>query len=803
MKVQQWLPADTTHQAVVFDEGRDAHRMALLPSYKAHRAAVPAVLRVQMPYCRAACEALAVPALAVPSVEGDDVLAALAHAFARSSPARRATIVSGDKDLLQAVGDGVGVAPPDTLEELATVEAVVAKIGVEPRHVADYLALVGDAADHIPGVKGIGSARAAKLIGQFGGLDEIYARLDEVQPETLREVLRAGREDAYLSRRLTTLRRDFDLPVRSMDELLLANGDEPFARWLTHFGFAALAARHATRSAGRQLARAAGPSAALARPGYDGSRYRTLTDFGEVAEYLALSRGRLLAVDCETTSTDARSARLVGVSLCFKAGEGVWVPATAMTPEVVGALAGRLSELPLVAHNARYDAAVLGRHGMPLHPGMDDTMVLSGALSGAAHSHGIDHLSERYLGLTKRSFEDAITGGKGFSSAKERRASSFEDADPVSAMLYAAEDADATLRLHAELSARATEQARRLYSDLDRPAFAACLAAEAAGIAIHVPAAVAASEARAALEAVTPKTIFDKRVLDRWPALGPGVVAHGGGGSQLRLHPEYGVFFSRHGAMGCVGFPLAMGDPFVAQVVDPRAVLEAVFTAGDAGALLLAVAVPNLEWVLYEHILQAPGLADAAARWVSAQQQQQRPEWAGAPLQAFALRALGGDNAFHLASLLRGCEPDEALLLERSLLSELPLPFPLTGSAMPLPALLDLVAASPVTGRQVHLDVVTGSLLRSRADARQALRRAVSTAAEDVRKGILVALAASQHNKVVLVVPQATVIEVDLSKGAKEIEAETLASIPQLLKPAFSAIKGLVPIARNFGGRSI
>ncbi|HUX37544.1 MAG TPA: DNA polymerase I, partial [Rectinemataceae bacterium] len=398
-------------------------------------------------------------------------------------------------------------------------EEVKAEWGVGPEGILDYLTLTGDASDNVPGVKGIGDKTAGKLLAQFGSVDEIYARLDEVKPDSLRKKLEEGRESAELSRRLITLAKDVRLPIAGLDELELSGLDRAAANTLfVREGMKSLVAGtppdegglFPTAAAKRARAgEADGVAAPVAtgRPGEtkapaellgEGS-YAALTDRTALAAFVdaCIAAGRV-AFDCETDSLDERKAQLVGFSLSIAAREAVYVPIRC--PEGSGlplaeALAelGRLfsrKELLVVGQNIKYDYSVLAQAGLVMTCPLADTMIAAflldadaiatagGVATGGRAGYGLEALAERRLGYHGIEFGELVPKG-----------GSFADVPLEKATHYAAEDADLTLRLwllmEGELEAAGLG---KLFRELEMPLVPLLSRMEAAGIEVDAPA---------------------------------------------------------------------------------------------------------------------------------------------------------------------------------------------------------------------------------------------------------------------------------------------------------------------------
>lgn len=432
-QVPQWI-------AVVFDSPGKTFRDELYPDYKATRQAVPEDLLRQIPYIRAVPGALRVETLEVPGVEADDVIGTLARRAAEQGI--DTVIVGADKDFMQLVtrraedpGPGITLYD-DSKDRFIGVDEVRERFGVDPAHVADVLALSGDASDNIPGVRGLGAKYASRLVAEHGSVEEILEHLDRVEPR-FRRLLEAGRSDALLSKRLSTIRCDLDLPWDSER----FRRREPDRQRLTEL-FRELEFTRLLEELGEEAVPAAAPPA---------GRYRLLLSKTDLEEWISEFRAAgTLAVDVETTSPDPMRARLVGISLCAREGEAVYIPvghrylgapSQLPLPEVLEALRPLLTDprIRKVGQNITYDALVLRRHGLLMSPLSFDTMVGAYLLNPDGGPFNLETLARQWLSMEKLSFE-AVAG-------KGRAQVTFDLVPLERAVEYSAGDADVTFRL--------------------------------------------------------------------------------------------------------------------------------------------------------------------------------------------------------------------------------------------------------------------------------------------------------------------------------------------------------------------
>ncbi len=422
---------DPEHFAVVLDAGGKTFRHEMYPDYKANRPPAPEELKVQFPLVKEAVEALALPLIIREGVEADDVIGTLSTQAAESG--YDVVIISGDKDLMQLIGERVVVR--DTMKHVTyDSPGVKTKLGVAPGQVIDLLALQGDSSDNIPGVTKVGPKTAVKLLAEYGDLEAVLAAAPGMKKSKLRENLIAQAETARLSQRLATI--DCALPLSvTLDDLKRRDYDRPqLDAFLTRMGFESLR-RELTGS-----------------KSIDTSGYRAIFERAELERVVDRARGTgECALDLETTSLDAMRAEIVGLSLSPAEGEAVYVPLAhddsqgsrqlpaAEAVDLVGSLVADPA-VKIYGQNIKYDAVVLAnRHGLRLPRVACDSMLASYVLDPGRTSHGMDALSADLLG--HRPINYAEVAGKGAKQVP------FAEVPLDRATQYAAEDADITLRL--------------------------------------------------------------------------------------------------------------------------------------------------------------------------------------------------------------------------------------------------------------------------------------------------------------------------------------------------------------------
>ncbi|HEY5101879.1 MAG TPA: DNA polymerase I, partial [Steroidobacteraceae bacterium] len=455
--------------AIVFDAPGRTFRDDLFEAYKAHRPAMPNDLRSQIEPLLEILRAQGLPVLRIPGVEADDVIGTLACRAA--SAGQKVLISTGDKDMAQLVNESITLV--NTMSNTTLDHAgVKAKFDVYPEQIVDYLALVGDSSDNIPGIDKVGPKTAAKLLAQFGTLDALVGRVAEIQGK-VGDNLRAGLETLALAKSLARLHTDLQLPLQP-SELRPAAPDVAELRTLyTRYELRALLRQ---LDGGAVADETALPQAAPAPvPTAIPRNYETITTWGHLEHWLNLLRNApLVAFDTETTSLDYMQAEIVGVSLSVAAGTAAYVPLKhdyAGAPEqlererVLAALKPILEDasLPKVGHHLKYDAHVLLNHGIALAGMRYDSMLESYIWNSIATRHDMDSTAQRYLGISTIKYEDVA--GKG---AKQL---GFNEVPVERASEYAAEDADVTLQLHQVLwpQIQTVPALQRLYEDIEQP----------------------------------------------------------------------------------------------------------------------------------------------------------------------------------------------------------------------------------------------------------------------------------------------------------------------------------------------
>lgn len=508
MMVKLLKDLQAPYVAVIFDAARKNFRYDIYADYKANRSETPPDLIPQFSLIREATRAFGLPALELEGFEADDLIATYAREALRQG--KRVTIVGSDKDLMQLMREGVRIYEPIKGRYL-TDEDVMSKFGVTPDKVPDVQALVGDASDNVPGVPSIGAKTAAQLMNEYGSLEELLSRLDEIKQPKRRDVLTSNAEIARISKQLVTLRDDVPLPI-SIDEMHTHDLNTPeLAAFLSAQGFKSIITRLQMESAapatiapyaGAVAAPASAPGTAptsapapVSLPPVADNKYELIQDMEMLQAVIARAyETGLLAFDTETTGLTPAKANLVGICLSPEPGFGYYMPINHRNPpqDLLGGPVEELKQLKMeeaiaalkpvleeprvlkIGHNMKYDWQMMAKHGVRMAP-VDDTMLMSWVLDGSRHGHGMDELALLFFGHTNIAYE--LVAGKG------RNQITFDLVPLVPARDYAAEDAEITLRLWHILKPRlAQEQCVRIYEDVERPIIPVIAEMELAGI---------------------------------------------------------------------------------------------------------------------------------------------------------------------------------------------------------------------------------------------------------------------------------------------------------------------------------
>lgn len=485
-----------THIAVVFDAKGKTFRDEMFEQYKSHRPPMPDDLRKQIQPLHDMIRALGIPLLVVEGVEADDVIGTLALQASRLG--KKVLISTGDKDMAQLVDDNIMLI--NTMNNsLLDREGVIEKYGIPPELIIDYLALMGDSADNIPGVAGVGEKTALGLLQGIGSMAEIYANLEKVAELPIRgakklgEKLLAEKPNADLSYTLATIKTDVELNVTT-DELLLGESQNDqlieyfaryeFKRWLNEVMNGADSITQTTEQpmkmnqyqATSPAQNSVGNSAVENTPKIqiDRTKYETLLTQADLTRWIEkLNAAKLIAVDTETDSLDYMSANLVGISFALENGEAAYLPLqldyldapkTLEKSTTLAAIKPILEnpDIHKIGQNIKFDESIFARHCIELQGVEFDTMLLSYTLNSTGR-HNMDDLAKRYLGHETIEFESIAGKGKGQLT--------FNQIPLEQATEYAAEDADVTMKLQQVLWLKLQEEPTliELYKTMELP----------------------------------------------------------------------------------------------------------------------------------------------------------------------------------------------------------------------------------------------------------------------------------------------------------------------------------------------
>ena len=490
-------PDAPTHVAVIFDHSSYSFRNDIYDGYKANRPPAPEDLVPQFPLTREATKAFNIACEEMEGFEADDMIATLA--FRARDAGGRVTIISSDKDLMQLVGNGIEMYDAMKNKRIDR-EGVFEKFGVYPDRVIDVQALAGDSVDNVPGAPGIGIKTAATLINEFGDLDELLRRSDEIQQPKRRQTLIDNEGQIKLSRELVTL--DCNTPLKFELEDLEFNAPVPeqLLNFLAKMEFRTLTKRIAQKfDVEIPTSDTLDPDKNISHSEqipFDSKKYEHI----KTSEQLQIWINKIyeigyVAIDTETTSLNDMLAELVGISLAIEVGSACYIPIGHREGQnddlfensqlvegqldlefVLGCLRPILEDESIlkIGQNIKYDAKVLSHYGIDVTV-FDDTMLLSYAMHGGLHNHGMDFLSERYLDHSPIAIKTLIGSGKS--------AITFDKVKIEDAVSYAAEDADITLRLWKIFKQKLhRSKLTKVYETLERPLVSVLAQVERNGI---------------------------------------------------------------------------------------------------------------------------------------------------------------------------------------------------------------------------------------------------------------------------------------------------------------------------------
>ncbi|MGF1911253.1 DNA polymerase I [Vibrio kasasachensis] len=474
--------------AVVFDAKGKTFRDDMYSEYKANRPPMPDNLRCQIEPLYDVIRAMGLPLISISGVEADDVIGTLAsQASQQGIPV---LISTGDKDMAQLVDDNVTLINTMT-NVVMDREGVIEKFGIPPELIIDYLALMGDKVDNIPGVPGVGDKTATALLQGIGGLDKLFDNLDDIAPlgfrgsKTMAKKLVENKEKALLSYQLATIKLDVEMEFKpqelikadpNKDEMIKLFGQLVFKSWLNDLLEGGTGVVEAAEKSSASAVSSASPvEINTAAVTIDRSQYQTILDQETFSQWLEkLKAAEVFAFDTETDSLDYMVANLVGLSFATEEGVAAYVPVAhdyLDAPEqldrdwVLAQLKPILEDASQakVGQNLKYDASVLARYGINMRGIKFDTMLASYVFNSVGGKHGMDSLALRFLQHSCISFEQIAGKGK--------KQLTFNQIDLEQASPYAAEDADVTLRLHNRLNEKLQqdENLNAIYQEIEIP----------------------------------------------------------------------------------------------------------------------------------------------------------------------------------------------------------------------------------------------------------------------------------------------------------------------------------------------
>lgn len=453
---------------VTMDSKEKTFRHELFAEYKANRESMPEDLIQQIPLIHNFLELARIPMVAQTGMEADDIMGSLSHQW--EPKIRQIFLVTGDKDAYQLVSPTTKIlAPQKGIQELQLLDenGVHDKLGVPVSLVIDYMALVGDNSDNIPGVHGIGPKGAIKLLHKFGSLAKIFASLDQVTPANTQQKLRDNRDNAFLSQKLVTIKRDLQLQIEPETYNWQQLFSQEVSDFFQEYGMPSLAQEIAQRSSD--------PNTHIPKERSKQKRQYTIIKEAKELEQLAKQlkqHSSHVAVDTETTSSHPMEGELLGISLALKPHEAYYIPIRGENSLLQEGLDLSLAQkilntswsdkAQLVAQNYKYDYIVLKRHGFDLPQIHLDTMIASYLLAPGERRHNLDNLAQIYLGESMISYDEITKKGN--------RRIGLAEVPLETVAEYAAEDADITLRLAILLEQELQkEKLWQLYCRLERP----------------------------------------------------------------------------------------------------------------------------------------------------------------------------------------------------------------------------------------------------------------------------------------------------------------------------------------------
>ncbi|MCC5814983.1 MAG: DNA polymerase I [Leptospira sp.] len=496
---------DISHIAVTFDPGTRLDRNDLYEDYKATRKPMPEDLRPQITEIQDILKELEFPILKINGKEADDIIGTLCKKYEKKY--EEIIILSGDKDLYQVLSPTIHMLRGKKgVSEFQKIDPdwVKEELGITTEQVIDYMAILGDSSDNIPGVKGIGEKGAGKLIQEYGNLETIYKNLDKLSPPSLKSKLEENKENAFLSRKLATIECNLDLDIKP-DDLIIPNYlVESKILYLKQQGYNVLS-RDLAKQAGIKLpsdddldeksdkndkSKNSNSDSKTINSEAKKGKYTRIKSSADLKKILSgIKKGSLLAIDTETTSVYPNHAHLLGISFSAKEGEGYYIPVAYSeslyalslpdADEILKIFKPILEDPKIfkTGQNIKYDWIVLEKYGIQLQGVVFDTMIASYILNPGIRKHNMDDMAMDYLNYKTITYEELVGKGK--------KKQDLFNIDPDQVAEYAAEDADITLRLHNILEKRISESGmEKVFRELDLPLVPVLKDIEMAGISL-------------------------------------------------------------------------------------------------------------------------------------------------------------------------------------------------------------------------------------------------------------------------------------------------------------------------------
>lgn len=463
---------------MVFDAPEKTFRHKIYEEYKATREAMPDELVSQLPFMFKVTEAMNIPVIIYPGFEADDIIGTLAKDGKKKGLS--VFMVTGDKDFMQLLEENILVYKPASGQkpvEIIDVDRVKEKWGVKPEQIADYLGLIGDTSDNIPGIKGIGPAKAKPLLGEFNSLEGILENLDKIDNKRIAAMIAEGAKSAIFSKMLATIKTDVPLEIE-IDELKTKSVNQPvLVELFKELEFYSLIKSHGVEK----------------KPVKVEKEYKTIQKRDDLAKLIkTLKKLTLLSVDLETTSTNPMEAEIVGISFSWEANKGVYIPI--QYPSMQKSLFGDDNKLeylhimkpvledeniPKCGQNLKYDMLILRRYGIELKNVVFDTMVAAFLIQPDSRSYKLDKLSQQYISYTMQPIEDLIGKGKNQIGMDE------VPIDKVA--FYAAEDADVALQLVPVFREKLKEdKTEDVFNNIEMPLISVLMQMEQNGVYIDI-----------------------------------------------------------------------------------------------------------------------------------------------------------------------------------------------------------------------------------------------------------------------------------------------------------------------------